>query len=137
MPRTEGWQQRLYAVTIAAMGKPHQWGSHDCVTFAADCVQAICGRDPMARYRGAYDTQQGAARVMLDAGAHDLGELAALHLPEIAVAEAQRGDVVLCGGGPEGDFLGVVQGATAVGPARTGLVHVPMAQAKRAFRVEA
>ena len=41
--RTEGWEQRLYALTVAAMARPHEWGQNDCVTFAADVVRELTG----------------------------------------------------------------------------------------------
>ncbi len=131
--RVKGWEQRLYALTVEAIGKPHQWGQHDCVTFAADVVRAITGHDPMGDLRGTYDSPSSAARVMVKAGAYSIGDLAGLHLPEITASEARRGDIVLSGGAH--DFLAVCVGRTAVAPSERGMVHVPMAQAVRAFRV--
>lgn len=131
--RLKGWEQRFYALTVDAIGRPHQWGRHDCVTFAADAVREITGRDPMGNLRGTYDTPLSAARVMMQAGAENLGDLAALHLPEIAPSQARRGDVILSGGSTP--FLAVCVGRTAVGPSERGMIHVPMAQAVRAFRV--
>jgi hypothetical protein len=133
MTRIKGWEQRLYAVTAGAIGRPHQWGEHDCVTFAADCVRELTGRDPMGALRGTYDSPISAARVMKEAGAGSLGDLAALHLAEVTPSQARRGDIVLAAG-PH-DFLAVCVGATAVGPSESGMIHVPMAQAVRAFRV--
>jgi len=129
--RLKGWEQRLYALTVAAIGQPHAWGRHDCVTFAADAVREITGHDPMGDLRGTYDSPLSAARVMKQAGADSLGDLAALHLEEIAPSQARRGDVILS----EGEFLAVCVGRTAVGPSERGMIHVPMAQAVRAFRV--
>jgi len=131
--RVKGWEQRLYALTVEAIGKPHEWGTHDCVTFAADAVREITGRDPMGSLRGTYDSRLSAARVMLEAGAESVGDLAALHLPEITPSEARRGDVIVSAEPHE--FLAVCVGRTAVGPSETGMIHVPMAQAVRAFRV--
>ena len=131
--RLKGWEQRLYALTVDAIGCPHAWGQHDCVTFAADAVREITGRDPMGDLRGTYDTPLSAARVMKQAGADNLGDLAGLHLPEVAPSEARRGDVILSGGDME--FLAVCVGRTAVAPSERGMIHVPMAQAMRAFRV--
>jgi hypothetical protein len=131
--RVKGWEQRLYALTVEAMGKPHAWGQHDCVTFAADVVHGLTGADPMGDLRGTYDSPLSAARVMKQAGADNLGDLAALHLAEVTPSEARRGDIVLSAQPYE--FLAVCVGRTAVGPAESGMIHVPMAQAVRAFRV--
>ena len=114
--------------------QPHEWGTHDCVTFGADCVLAITGQDPIAAERGTYENNIEAARVIAQAGAASLGDLAAMRLPEIHVSQARRGDAVLCEG-PDGPFIAICQGHTAVGPAAHGLIHVQMSQAIRAYRV--
>lgn len=133
MERIKGWEQRLYAVTVEAIGKPHAWGTHDCVTFAADCVRELTGEDLMEGLRGTYDGPVGAAGVLRGLGVESVGDLAALYLPEVAPSEARRGDIVLAKEPHE--FLAVCVGRTAVGPSVGGMIHVPMAQAVRAFRV--
>lgn len=133
MSRIKGWEQRLYALTAGAMGRPHVWGQHDCVTFAADVVRELTGSDPMGTLRGTYDSPLSAARVMKAAGADNVGDLAALHLSEVTPSEARRGDIVLSAEPYE--FLAVCVGRTAVGPSEHGMIHIPMAQAVRAFRV--
>jgi len=91
--RVADWTARLHAVIEAASVRPFAWGAHDCCVFAADCVRAITGSDPMAELRGAYDDARGAARLLAE---RDLrGRLLdALGYP-IPVALAQRGDVVI------------------------------------------
>jgi len=133
MQRLKGWEQRLYAVTVDAMPRPHAWGHHDCVTFAADVVRELTGSDPMGDLRGTYDSPLSAARVLTGQGVETIGDLAALHLPEIAPSMARRGDIVLAT--DPHDFLAVCVGPTAVGPSLMGMIHVPMAQAARAYRV--
>ncbi|MEL7203199.1 MAG: hypothetical protein AAGL19_03450 [Pseudomonadota bacterium] len=134
MARKENWTLALQRVTRAASNLPHAWGSHDCVTFGADCVLAMTGSDPIENERGTYATAHEAARIVKDAGCESLGDLVAQRLPEIQVAYARRGDAVLCEG-PEGVFIAICDGHTAVGPSRHGLVHVPMSQALRAYQV--
>jgi hypothetical protein len=131
--RAAGWEQRLYALTVAAMARPHAWGQNDCVTFAADVVRELTGDDPMSDLRGTYDSPLSAARVMKQAGADNVGDLAALYLSEVTPSEARRGDIILSAEPYE--FLAVCVGRTAVGPAESGMIHVPMEQAVRAFRV--
>jgi len=137
MRRIAGWESALFDATRAAMPRAYEWGVHDCVTFAADCVEAMTGSDPIADLRGHWRGPVSARRIMTEEGADTLGDLAAQRLPEIAPSLAQRGDIVLCKGDGDSDeeFLAVCQGHTAVGPAANGLIHVPMAQAKRAYRV--
>lgn len=133
MKRVKGWEQRLYKVTAGALAVPHAWGTHDCVTFAADVIDALTGYDPMIGLRGTYDGPVGAARVMREQGAGNVGDLAALYLPEIEPGQARRGDIIVCAEPHE--FLAVCVGRTAVGPSEGGMIHVPMGQAVRAFRV--
>lgn len=135
MRKTEGWETRLFTLTSSAMAKPYEWGTNDCVTFAADCVEAMTGVDVIASERGTYKTELGAAKAIRKAGADNLGDLAAMRLREIPVPFATRGDIVLCNGPELGDFLAVCQGTSAVGPSTIGLQHVPMKQALRAFKV--
>jgi hypothetical protein len=132
--RAKGWEQALAAVTTAAMAKPHAWGSHDCALFAADCVAVVIGEDFAADLRGTYDTENGARRVLVSLGCHNVGDLASRYLPEIDPTEAQRGDVVMIKG-ELGPFLAIVDGRTAVGPAARGLTHTPVSAALRAWRV--
>lgn len=47
---------------------PFEWGSFDCLTWAASYVEAVTGCDPASRYRGTYSTAFGARRLVLGAG---------------------------------------------------------------------
>ena len=42
--------------------------THDCCSFAADCVLAMTGVDKMAGYRGGYKSAVGASRKLAKAG---------------------------------------------------------------------
>lgn len=135
MIRTEGWEQRLWAVTAAAVETPHVWGAHDCALFAADCIAAMTGVDLAEGWRGTYDTEAGALRIIAEAGAGSLGDFAALHLPEIEPGLATRGDVVTCAHPDGGDFLAVVERHVCLSPGPVRLLQVPRGQAVRAFKV--
>jgi cell wall-associated NlpC family hydrolase len=133
MQRIKGWEQRLYAVTVQAMGAPHAWGQNDCVTFVADAVRELTGVDLGDGLRGTYDSPLGALRVMHKLGANNVGDLAALYMPEVSPSQARRGDIILAS--DPHDFLAVCVGRTAVGPSAHGMLHIPMEQAVRAFKV--
>lgn len=135
MNRIKGWEQRLFKLTSNAGRRAFSWGDHDCVTFAADCVMAMTGYDPIHDIRGTWSTEIGAKRAMLKAGSRDLGDLAAARLEEIPISQTKRGDIVLAGEENSDDFLAIVVGHMAAGPAETGLQHISMSQAKRAYRV--
>lgn len=133
--RTAGWEQRLWAVTAAAVETPHAWGTHDCALFVADCIEAMTGFDLAADWRGSYSTETEAMAIIADAGAETLGDFAALHLPEVPLHQTRRGDIVLCTVPGGADFLALVDRHTALAPGADGLVHVPRRQFVRAFKV--
>ena len=134
MGRHKDWERSLFAVVGVLSTQPFEWGKNDCVTFAADCVEAQTGVDMIADFRNKYRTERGARRAMIKAGSKDLGDLVALYLEETHVRKLARGDIVVCEG-EGGDFCAVVMGATAVGPTPRGLRHCPIGQAKRAYKV--
>lgn len=134
MGRVPGWETRLYQATRELAARPFEWGKNDCALFCADVVLALTNTDYMARFRGRYSTEIGAARVIRSEGFADLGDAAASMLPEIHVSEAQRGDVALCDG-KYGPFLSIITGHMVIGPTCNGLMHVSVTHAMRAFKV--
>lgn len=136
MEKVMGWEIALADTMTERLKIPHKWGEHDCVTFAADCVQAMTGEDVLGDLRGSYDSPLSAARVLRQMDCTTLGDAVATMLPEILPADARRGDVVLCWS-DDHDFLAVVERRAAVGPGPHGTVHIPLIQVKRAFRIGA
>lgn len=127
------WAAALYAQIDDFNSMPFVWGTHDCCSFAADCVLAMTGVDKMAAYRGGYKTAVGAARKLVKAGGMEAAITAELGEP-IAPALAQRGDVV-CFTSPLGDTCGVCLGSTIAAAGLGGITHTPMVQAFKAWRV--
>ena len=136
MQRYENWAHRLLNYLATVTREPFEWGSHDCVTFCADCVKAMTGGDPIQEIRGTWSTQRTAFKAMMEyGGTVDLAELCKkVGLTEIEVVRAQRGDIVV-GRGEDADYFSVVVGHTAAGPASDGLRHTPLKFATAAFRV--
>lgn len=134
MKKLDGWEIALAECMTSGLKVEHEWGSHDCVTFAADCVKAQTGEDPLGDLRGSYDSPLTAAKVIKGMGANSLGDALAKHLTEILPGDARRGDVVVCWS-DDHDFVAVVERHTAVGPGPTGTVHIPLVQIKRAFKI--
>lgn len=48
--------------------KPWAWGEVDCTLFPADWVRAVTGVDPAASFRGKYDSELSAHRMLKSAG---------------------------------------------------------------------
>ncbi|CNE63591.1 Uncharacterised protein [Yersinia rohdei] len=92
--RYPDWQKRLAQVLQAASGRPFSWGEHDCCLFAANCAQAVCGVDPLADYRGQYDSALSARKALL----RGHGSISAIFdsvFERVPVKLAQRGDIVV------------------------------------------
>lgn len=106
--RLRDWQSRLQACIAARRRLAFAWGEHDCCLFAADCVQAMTGADPAAAYRGRYDSELGAARLLKAAGGvrglltEAFGEPINVRLArvgDVGIATiAERDHVAVCGG---------------------------------------
>lgn len=134
LARLPDWPERLAAFFAERAARPFAWGEHDCMTFAADAVMMLTGRDPIARWRGAYASEGDGnaivgsdgllafvARAMEDFGA-----------PECPVPHAQRGDWAMI---EVGNMLsaGVVTGAFVAAPGLRRLAHVPLRRAVAAW----
>jgi hypothetical protein len=136
MRRVQGWRGRLAAYLAASVGRPFEWGRHDCALFAADCIEAMTGEDPAAAFRGRYRSFNGGLKVLRKAGHADHVALATALLDEVAPAFAQAGDLAMIAT-PEGAAMGIVQGHRVYVLRPEGLATVDLLQAARAWRVPA
>lgn len=131
--KNKTWLTALQNQITLFNAQPFVWGSHDCFTFAADCVLAMTGDDKMAKHRGGYKSELGANRKLKRMGgvaaavSTELGE-------SIDPKLAQRGDVVFFTA-VMGDTLGICMGSVIASPAQTGVGYTPMSQAIQAWRV--
>lgn len=131
--RLQDWRTQFGALVQSRARTPFAWGRNDCALWAADCVWAITGADPAADLRGAYSTEFGAARVLLQRGG--LAQIATDALgPPIAPLLATVGDVVLVRTA-QGDALAVCNGDHLLGPTSNGLAVYSLADGLQAWRV--
>lgn len=141
-PRLEDWPGRLAAAVDAARGKVFDWKTHNCATFAADCVEAVTGH----RYHEDFAVlhQTAASARVHSASAEKLRNMVCicLHTPITLPTLAQRGDVVLIElATAHGDMpsfhaaIGVCLGRQAVSLAPEGLVFVGMEMVSCAWRI--
>lgn len=145
LPRIRGWEQRLVQALSDEPSRPFAWGGADCLCLVGTVTFALTGIDPMAIYRGAYSTEAGAKRVLLEAGHTSLAEALAAHFEELAPALARRGDCGLVETGDGGATLAavVVLGAEVMGKSPpgptggTGITLISRNRLVRAFRIGA
>src|SRR5690348_1512638 len=135
MARFEDWPERLQSCVAAAVGAPFQWGTHDCVTWAADVVLALTGADVIADYRGRWDDRAGALECLAEMGGIEAAATARLGAPLETPLYAQRGDVVAIST-EEGPALGICLGAELAFVSPAGLTLRSITAAMKAWRVE-
>lgn len=134
MSRLNDWHERLHAEIERQRRDAFEWGRRDCALFAADCVLAMTGEDPAAKFRGKYKDATGAARALKRAGHADLAALASSVLDAVPVALARVGDVAAWR--DDGNLvLGVIIGERVMGRMMHGLGTVDRSQIEMAWRV--
>lgn len=135
MRRLPDWPERLSAAIEAASGRPFSWGEWDCVQFAASCVEALTGEDPIAALRAPYASLREAEALLQAHGFEDLGAACdALFGPRRDVKRARRGDLVLCPA-EDGASLGVCLGRLAAFVDERGLSFRPVLHCAAAWPV--
>lgn len=91
--RLSDWPERLVAATEAAESKEFN-DVYYCVTFAADCVHAMTGDDPLAEYRGL--SMEDALKKLKGNGYKGFNDYMVKHFGKpVPLSFAQRGDVVI------------------------------------------
>lgn len=131
--KLQGFAEKLAQFTTSRRLMPYAWGTNDCVTFAADAVQAVTGTDPIPELRGAWDDESGAMAVLEAQG----GLVAAMdaRFPRREVNFAQRGDLVLIKDANGQPSLGVCVGRDAVAPGVDEMLLTPIGKARIAWEV--
>ncbi len=129
------WPRHLTAALEAAMSQPFEWGKHDCCLFAATCVIAMTGVDPMAEFRGEYSDRQTALAALKEISGSTLYNVMRRKFGN--PRRPRRGDVVYHVF-EDGPTLGICDGVLCyfVGEEgeREGLVTLPTSEMKRGFR---
>ena len=131
--RLRDWQIAFEAFIAERSNRPFVWGANDCSTFAADCVKAMCGVDPIPTGLRRHCTEKQALRTLQRHGGLVALASKVLGAP-ISPNFATVGDVVLIKVGRR-DALAICNGSTALGPSSNGLVAVGMAGAIHCWRV--
>ena len=121
----------LIAYAAEASARSFRPGRHDCALFAAGWVKQVTGQDFARGWRSTYRSLRRGQQLLEEAGYTDHVALAAAHLPEIAPAFAQVGDLAVL----DDQALGIVAGEMIYCLKPEGLGLVPRGQMRRAFQV--
>ena len=132
--RHSDWKVRLAQYLGDIARAPFEPGVNDCALFAAGAVAAMTGLDLAADWRGKYATLEAGLALLKTAGHADHTALAALHFEEINPVFGAPGDIAVVEG-PQGETLGIFQGAGIYVLTTERLGVLPMSFAHRAFRV--
>lgn len=134
--RYQNWEERLAVYLDRVSEEPFKWGAHDCALFSAGAVNAMTGFDPAEDYREKYDTAKGAAAALRVFGAGTLlRTMRATFASEVTPSFAQRGDVVMKDATSAGICVGRFSYFVGEEGSREGLITIPTAQCRYAFRV--
>jgi hypothetical protein len=120
--RLSTWEDALVNYIATKRHEPFEYGVNDCCLFAAGAVIAVTGEDPMAEFRGNYDSLKGTLKVIKEIGAGTLEATLDGKFPEVGIGHAQRGDLAFFDGS-----VGVVMGGFAYFASDDGLEKVPRA----------
>ena len=133
--RLDDWADRLMLTIAGHQAMPFAWGRADCATLFGDCVWAMTGVDPLKPFRP-WDNPRSAAHALFRAGAPDCAAWVATILPQIAPAQAQRGDFGYASGPRDRlQFPAVITGAEAMSRNETGWVVFPRSLVTQAFTI--
>ena len=117
--RISAWEDALSNYIVTKRHEPFEYGVNDCCLFAAGAVEAITGQDPMAEFRGEYDSLKTSLQVIKDIGAGTLEATMDAKFPEVEIGLAQRGDLAFLDGS-----VGVVMGGFAYFVSDDGLERI-------------
>ncbi len=111
----DAWHAYLRSV----LGRPHDWGTHDCVKSGFASAKALVGRDLLAELGSDWTSHKGALRVLSRLGGLEAGMDRLL--PRTPCAHAHRGDLGMVMTPDYGPTLVVIEGPTLCAPGPRGL----------------
>lgn len=137
--RLPDWPERLSSFIAEARDKPFAFGSFDCAMFACNAVLAMTAVDIAAAYRGSYDSQDSALKLLRK---KNLLRIAQEIAKEFEMAQFEhpwaspRGSIlILYRHNLMGYTLALNDGKYALAPLESGLGNVSLNFAIRAWRV--
>ena len=145
MTRKPDWQGELDRFFAAHAKDRFVYGSWDCCLFVCDAIHTMTGTDPGAWFRERYASREEAKTLIreytgaLPSSVAKVAEYvtAEYGMPEVLVAQAQRGDVALIRRTLRECSLGIValNGTEVMVVTPHGLKGIPLAKAGKVWRV--
>jgi hypothetical protein len=140
--RKPDWQSRLQQFLAQSIATPFSYGTRDCCLFVADAVRTMTDTDIAAEFRGKYHSRSEALALCKQySGSRSVRSLIVMafceqDLPEVPVALAQRGDIVLVRRTADRS-LGIIglNGKEIIAVSAEGHVRLRLTLASRAWRV--
>ena len=134
--RGPDWNVRLFEYIEGHRCTRFQWGTLDCCTFVAGCVQAMTGIDYAAPLRG-YTTEAQAYAILSRYDSMRAMVTALLGSGPVDVSMARRGDVLLAIQGDGSESLRICLGKLSAMPGARGigLAFPPAGDAQIAWKV--
>lgn len=133
MARPENWPLLLDGYLKQARRTAFVWGSHDCLTYACGWHQVLTGRDVFAAWRGRYDSETAARRLIVDAEAQDMIDVGRILFGKPlanGVRLAKRGDIALVR-----KSFGIVCGREAAFAGEAGQIFLRAAEFEQAWAI--
>lgn len=130
--RVDDWPSRMFEVVEARRIAPFEWGQNDCVIFAAACIAAITGSNPIADLKP-WKTERTAMKRIAEVGGFEAWLDA--RYQRVEWYDAMRGDVGLLVQS-DGPIIVVNVGNGWCGPSEDGLTTSPHGSVYMAWRVE-
>lgn len=91
--RILNWQQAAVELINSRLATPFEWGKYDCCLFTADMIEVMTGEDIAKDFRGKYDNEVAAKRLLAEKGGL-VAYMDSLY-EQVELNYAQRGDAVL------------------------------------------
>lgn len=130
LERTPTWEADLSRYIESKREEPFDYGTNDCCTFISGAVEAMTEVDPMAEFRGQYDSLKTSIKALRDIGNGDLEKTLDTKFSETPIANARRGDIAFFD-----DSAGVIVGRFAWFVSDDGLERVPLPYWDKTWRV--
>lgn len=133
--RPEGWQDRFWEAMDEAREADFEWGSHDCVLFAAKMARAISDRDYVADARAAFAWSSASEALELTRGGLQ-ALIESVLGPMGPWTRLSQGDLVLILDDEGRESLVVHDGCQFIGVAEHGVKPIPMRCAVGGWKVQ-